>query len=59
MKFDAANDANPEKDFEMYCNKLNGKAKYVIEEKKKEADGSLVVKIKKQYNNYKTSGYIE
>ncbi len=59
MKFDTTNDANPDKDFEIYCGKLNKKnVKYVIDEKKKEADGSIVVKIKKQYNMYKTDCYL-
>lgn len=59
MTFDTANDANPEQEFQFFCNKLDKKhTKYVIEDKKKEADGSLVVKIRKQYNNYKTDGYL-
>lgn len=60
MRFDTLNDANPEYEFEAYCHSLDKKkTKYVIDEKKKEADGSLVVKIRKQYNAYKTDGYME
>jgi len=59
MKFDTLNDANPEQELKMYCNKLDSKKiKYVIEEQKKEADGSIVLKIRKQYTAYKTDGYI-
>lgn len=60
MKFDAANDANPEQEYSIYCEKLKrNNTKYAIEEKKTEADGSLIVKIKKQYNSYKTDGYLD
>ncbi len=60
MKFDTTNDANPDREFIIYCSKLDKKkAKYVIEDKKKEADGSLVVKVKKQYNTYNTAGYLD
>lgn len=60
MRFDTSSDTNPEKDFEIYCNKLDrDHTKYVIEDKKKEADGSLIVKVKKQYNSYKMDGYLE
>ncbi len=59
MKFDTMNDANPEQDLKMYISKLdNQKTKYTIEEQKKEADGSIVLKIRKQYTSYKTDGYI-
>lgn len=60
MRFDIAKDANPDRDFEFYCHKLDkSHTKYVIESKEKEADGSLVVKVKKEYNSYKTDGYID
>jgi hypothetical protein len=59
MKFDTTKDANPEQDLKMYISKLDKqKTKYVIEEQKKEADGSIVLKIKKQYTSYMTDGYI-
>ena len=35
------------------------KAAYVIEEKTVQPGGALVVKIKRQYNQYKTDGYLE
>lgn len=60
MKFDAANDANPEQEYTMYCEKMKrSNTRYSIEEKTTEADGSLIVKIKKQYNSYKTDGYLQ
>lgn len=59
MRFDTMNDANPEQELEQYCSKLDKKnTKYVIDDKQKEADGSIVIKIKKQYNTYKTGEYL-
>lgn len=59
MRFDTTNDADPEKELAIYCGKLDRKkTNYVIEETKKEPDGSLIVKIRKQYNTYKTDGYL-
>lgn len=59
MRFDTTNDADPEKEFAVYCGKLDRKKTiYVVEETYKEPDGSLIVKIRKQYNTYKTDGYI-
>ena len=60
MKFDTAHDADPGKEFEMYCSKLDRQGvRYVIEENKLQDDGSIVVKIRKQYNAYKTEGYLD
>lgn len=60
MKFDTSNDSNPEKDLEIFLMKLEKKrTKYVIESKEKEADGSIVLKIKKQYNSYETLDYLD
>ena len=60
MRFDASYEASPEKDLEIYCRKLDkAGTKYVIEDKKMEPNGSVVVKIKKQYNSYSTDGYLE
>lgn len=58
LRFDTFNGSNPEEELELYCRKLDSKrTEYEIEEKKKESDGSLIVKIKKQYNSYKMTGY--
>ena len=60
VRFDTYNDANPENDLQAYCSKLDrNRTKYVIEEKKVEADGTIIIKIKKQYNAYSTNGYID
>lgn len=60
MRFDTANDTDPEQDLEMFCRTLNRKnTKYFIEDKKKEPDGSLVIKIRKQYNSYRSEGYLD
>ncbi|POP30636.1 protein pyrBI [Lactonifactor longoviformis] len=60
MKFDAMNNDNSEQELEIFCNKLNKKGtKYTIESKEKQGDGSIVVKLKKQYNAYKTDGYLD
>lgn len=59
MRFDASYEANPEKDLELYCKKLDkASTKYVIEDKKVEPNGSIIIRIKKQYNTYSTDGYI-
>lgn len=59
MRFDTTNDADPEREFQIYCGKLDRKKTvYVVEDTQKEPDGSLIVKIRKQYNTYKTDGYI-
>lgn len=60
MRFDTMNGANPAEELEIYCRKLDRSGtRYVIEEKISEPDGSLLVKVKKQYNSYKTDGYID
>ena len=60
MRFDTMNDANPDQEFEIYCKKLDMKhVKYNIESSEKQPDGSLIVKVRKQYNTYKTDGYME
>lgn len=60
MRFDTAKGADPEKDFEFYCHKLSkSHTKYVIESKEREEDGSLLVKVRKEYNSYRTDGYID
>lgn len=60
MRFDTTKEARPEQDLEVFLKKLDKTgAKYIIEDKKAEPDGSLVVKIKKQYNSYNTDGYLQ
>lgn len=60
MKFDTMNDANPEQELEIFCSKLDKKGtRYSIESKEKQADSSIVVRLRKQYNSYKTVGYLD
>ena len=60
MKFDTSHDADPQQEYKAYCEKLQrSKTKYTIEGESTKPDGSLVVKIKKQYNSYKTDGYLD
>lgn len=60
MRFDTVNGANPKQELEAYCNKMDRSGtKYEIESNEQEADGSIVIKIKKQYNAYKTTGYLD
>ena len=60
MRFDTLNDVDPRKELEAYCEKLKkDNTKYVIEEEKTEPGGALVIKIRKQYNAYKTDGYLD
>lgn len=60
IRFDTTNDANPDTDFESFCSKLDKKkTRYIIEDKKKEPDGSLIIKIKREHNSYKTDGYLD
>lgn len=59
MRFDTTKEADPERDFKIYCDKMEkNKTKYIIDSKEKETDGSLLVKIKKEYNSYGTDGYL-
>lgn len=60
MRFDTLNGADPEKDLEIYCKRMDmKKARYVIEGKEKQPDGSLLVKVRRQYNQYQADGYME
>lgn len=60
MKFDTSHDANPKQEYAAYLEKLKrSHTKYEIEGETAEPDGSLIVKIRKQYNSYKTDGYLE
>ena len=57
--FDAAGVIRPEDEFEQYKKKLEKRnTRYEVVEATKEADGSITVSIKKQYNTYSTEGYL-
>ena len=60
LRLDTFNGSNPEEELGIFCRKLDSKrTEYVIEDKRKESDGSLIVRIRKQYNAYKTTGYMD
>lgn len=60
MRFDTSNGVDPDAELEVYLKRMDHrKTRYIVEEKKKEADGSLVLKIKKQYNAYNADGYFK
>lgn len=60
IRFDTYNDAKPREDYERFLELLERKkTKYQVVEEKEESDGTLFVKLKKQYNAYKTDGYID
>lgn len=57
--FDYTNDCNPQKDLELYLSKMALAEKFQIIDKTVMADGTIILKIKKGYNNYSTEGYID
>lgn len=60
IRFDTMHDNDPKKDLEQYCRRLDlKKVKYVIDEQTSMPDGSIVIKVRKQYNSYATAGYID
>lgn len=60
IRFDTYNDADPKLDMKKYFEQLDRKrTKYQIVDQKEEADGAVVVRLKKQYNAYRTEGYID
>ena len=60
IRFDTWNGADPEKELSMYLDQLKRKhTKYELIEKFTGDDGNLYIRIKKQYNSYKTDGYID
>lgn len=57
--FDYTNDSDPIKDLELYLSKMALAEKFQIVEKTVMPDGTIILKIKKGYNNYSTEGYID
>lgn len=57
--FDYTNDCDPQKDLDLYLSKMALAEKFQIIEKTVMADGTIILKIKKGYNNYSTEGYID
>lgn len=59
MRFDTVKDADPRKDYELYCQRMEKSGvKFAVDEETVEPDGSIVIKVRKQYNSYKTDGYL-
>lgn len=57
--FDATGTISPEEELELYKKKMDKRnTRYEILETNKESDGSIIVKIRKQYNTYSTEGYM-
>ncbi len=58
IKFDTSKDANPKEDFKKYFSTLDKKKiKYELIDTQESDDGSITIKIKKEYNDYSTEGY--
>ena len=57
--FDATGTIRPEDELEQYKKKMDRRnTRYEILETNKQEDGSIIIKIKKQYNTYSTEGYL-
>ena len=57
--FDATGTIRPEDELEQYKKKMDRRnTRYEILETNKQEDGSIIIKIKKQYNTYGTEGYL-
>lgn len=57
--FDATGTIRPEDELEQYKKKMDRRnTRYEILETNKQDDGSIIIKIKKQYNTYGTEGYL-
>lgn len=60
IRFDTYNDANPKDDLKRFLELMDRKnTKYQVVDQIENSDGSVIIKIKKQYNAYKTDGYID
>lgn len=60
IRFDTYNDADPKEDLKRFLEVLDRKkTRYQVVEQWEESDGTLFIKLKKQYNAYKTDGYID
>lgn len=60
IRFDTNNDANPQEDFKKFIAGMDRRrTKYEIVDSHPANDGSLIVRVKKQYNTYSTEGYLK
>ena len=59
IRFDTSMEADPQEDFKHYLSGLDKKhIKYQILDSRNDSDGSLIIKIKKEYQQYSTEGYL-
>ena len=60
IRFDTYNDANPQEDLKRFLELMDRKnTKYQVVEQNRMDDGSIIIRLKKQYNAYRTDGYID
>ena len=60
IRFDTYTDADPKRDLKQFLEVLNRKKiKYEVVDQQEQDDGALIIKLKKQYNTYRTDGYID
>lgn len=60
IRFDTYNDADPHADLERFLKHLDQKrTKYQLMDRREESDGAVIIRLRKQYNAYKTDGYID
>ncbi len=59
IRFDTYNDARPEEDVKKYLELLDRKrTRYQVVSQERQEDGAVILKLKKQYNSYRTDGYL-
>jgi RNA binding exosome subunit len=60
IRFETLNGENPQQELKIYLEQLQRKhIKYELVDQYAGDDGKYYIKIKKQYNSYKTDGYID
>ncbi len=60
IRFDTYNDARPEEDLKKFLELLDRRrTRYQVVDQHREADGAIIIRLKKKYNAYKTDGYID
>lgn len=60
IRFDTYNDADPQADLKKFLELLDRRrTKYQLVDQQRMEDGAIVIRLKKQYNAYKTDGYID
>lgn len=60
IRFNSIDGTDPKLELDAYLSKLDKKkSKYTVLESKNEENGSIVIKIKRQYLTYSTEGYLD